>query len=136
MGKVTRLFSVFFSLYCPIYVKESKTVLESGFDAVDSGFQVLDASLCPDSNRWWDSGFLELYSRFQQQNVLGFLFMGRLAIVFHSALFTVSYLKKTKQNKTKQKELCAKRVVQFSFLFFCSSAMPTFRSLNSLTASV
>ena len=51
---------------------QSKTVLESGLHAVDSGFQVLDSSLCqysgtwiPDSNRWGDSGFLELYSRFQ-----------------------------------------------------------------------
>ena len=27
-------------------VRESKTVLESGFHAVDSGFQALDSSLC------------------------------------------------------------------------------------------
>ena len=28
------------------HVRKSKTVLDSGFQAVDSGFQVLDSSLC------------------------------------------------------------------------------------------
>ena len=37
-------------------------VLDSGFHSVDSGFQVLVFS----SNHLWDSGFLELYSRFQK----------------------------------------------------------------------
>ena len=47
------------------------TVLDSGFHSVDSGFQVLDLRFClrgscsPDSSRLRDSGFLELYSGFQ-----------------------------------------------------------------------
>ena len=42
------------------YVRESKTVLDSGFHVMDSGFQVLDCgffvsgSWIPDSNGWWD----------------------------------------------------------------------------------
>ena len=52
------------------HVRISKTVLDSGFQAVESGLQVLDSSLC----QWnLDSGFqslvwfrnLELYSGFQ-----------------------------------------------------------------------
>ena len=51
-------------------VKEFKTVLDPGFHAVDSGGQVLDSSLCQwnlDSGfqSLVDSGFLELFSRFQ-----------------------------------------------------------------------
>ena len=39
------------------HVRESKTVLDSGFHAVDFGFQLLDSSLC----RWnLDSGFQSL----------------------------------------------------------------------------
>ena len=39
------------------HVRESKTVLDSGFHAVNSGFQVLDSSLC----QWnLDSGFKSL----------------------------------------------------------------------------
>ena len=36
------------TFYGPLsqYVRESKTVLDSGFHATDSGFQVLDSSLC------------------------------------------------------------------------------------------
>ena len=72
----------------PSHVMESKSVLDSGFHVVDSGFRVLDSSLCqwklgfwiPDSNRYWDSGFLELCFRdsktkdsgFHKQNVPGF----------------------------------------------------------------
>ena len=39
------------------HVKESRTVLDSGFHSVDSGFQVLDSSICS-----WklDSGFQSL----------------------------------------------------------------------------
>ena len=46
-------------------LRESKTVLDSGFHAVDYGFQVLDSVLF--ARRTWilDSGFLEMYSRFQ-----------------------------------------------------------------------
>ena len=50
--------------------KESKTVLDSGFHAVNSGFQVLHFSLCQWNQEtfmaWWnlDSGFLEVYSKF------------------------------------------------------------------------
>ena len=59
----------------PPRVRESKTVLDSGFQAVDSGFQVLDSSLW----QWsLDSGFqllvnfgfLELYSKFQNPGFL------------------------------------------------------------------
>ena len=51
-------------------VKEFKTVLDPRFDAVDSGGQVLDSSLCQwnlDSGfqSLVDSGILELFSRFQ-----------------------------------------------------------------------
>ena len=39
------------------HIRESRTVLDSGFHAVDSGFQVLDSSLC----QWnVDSGFQSL----------------------------------------------------------------------------
>ena len=52
------------------YVRESRTVLDSGFHVVDFGFQVLDSSLCQrnldsEFQSWGDSGFLELYSGFQ-----------------------------------------------------------------------
>ena len=52
------------------HVKGSKTALDSGINAVDSGFLVLDSSL----RQWnlesrfqsfWDYRFLELYSGFQ-----------------------------------------------------------------------
>ena len=39
------------------HVRESKTVLESGFRTVDSGFQVLDSSICQEN---LDSGFQSL----------------------------------------------------------------------------
>ena len=42
----------------PVHVMESKAVLDSGFQAVDSRFQIL----CQCS---MDSGFLEFYSGFQ-----------------------------------------------------------------------
>ena len=43
-------------------MRESKTVLDSGFLVMDSGIQVLDSSLC----QWnLDSGFLELHLGFQ-----------------------------------------------------------------------
>ena len=47
-------------------VRESKTVLDSRFHAVDSGFQVLDIELfvrgtwIPDANRWWDPDSLSV----------------------------------------------------------------------------
>ena len=53
------------------HVRESKTVCDSGFHAVDSRFQVLDSRFfisgtwILDSNRQWNSGFLQLYSGFQ-----------------------------------------------------------------------
>ena len=46
------------------HVRESKTVLDSGFHAVDSRFFV-SGTWVLDSNRQWDSGFLQLYSGFQ-----------------------------------------------------------------------
>ena len=71
-------------LYLP-HVRESKTVLDSGFHTLDSGFQVLDSSLlsaelgfwipivsgisdslsCIPDSKTQNSGFLELYSGFQ-----------------------------------------------------------------------
>ena len=56
------------------FVTESKRVLDSGLLALDSGFQLLDSSLCQwdmvlDFNRQWDSGFFGLYSVLQS---LGF----------------------------------------------------------------
>ena len=51
--------------------RESKTALDSGFNAVDSEFPVLDSwffvseSWILDFNLYWSSGFLELYSGFQ-----------------------------------------------------------------------
>ena len=42
-------------------VRESKTVLDTGFHAMNSGFQVLDSRF----QLFWDSGFLEQYSIFQ-----------------------------------------------------------------------
>ena len=59
--------------HCLPHVRESKKVLDSGFHAVDSGFQVLDSSLFQwnldsGSNRWWYSGFLELYSESTRKN--------------------------------------------------------------------
>ena len=55
------------------HVRNLKTVLDSEFHVVDSGFQApaLDSGFfdcgtwVPDSNPKWDSGFLELYSEFQ-----------------------------------------------------------------------
>ena len=45
-----------------LHVRESKTVLDSGFHAVDYGFQVLDSSIC----QWdLDSGFHAVDSRFK-----------------------------------------------------------------------
>ena len=55
----------------PMHVRECKTVLESGFHAVDFQIPVLDSSSffligtwISDSNCLWDSGFLELDSGF------------------------------------------------------------------------
>ena len=68
------------------HVRGSKTLLESGFHAIEPVIQVLDCGffVCgiwiSDSNRWWDTGFLELYYGFQrpefwipQQTFDGFL---------------------------------------------------------------
>ena len=47
------------------HARESKTVLDSGFHAVDSGFQVLDSSLCQ-----WNLGCQSLVGfRIPQENV-------------------------------------------------------------------
>ena len=42
---------------CHPCIRKTKTVLDSGFHAVDSGFQILDSSLC---QRNLDSGFQSL----------------------------------------------------------------------------
>ena len=53
------------------HVRDPRTVLDSGFHAVNSRFQVLDSRLLisgtwiQDCNRWWVSRLLELYSGFQ-----------------------------------------------------------------------
>ena len=45
------------SIFRPMYLRESKTVWDSGFNAVDSRFQALDSELC----QWnLDSGFQSL----------------------------------------------------------------------------
>ena len=64
------LLTLTLSMQLSLHVRESKTVLDSGFHTVDSGFQVLDSSLCQ-----WNLesglqlfvgfGFIELYSGFQ-----------------------------------------------------------------------
>ena len=54
------------------HVKKAKTVLDSGFHAMDSGFQVLKSwffvsgTWILDTNPYFDSEFLELYSGFQR----------------------------------------------------------------------
>ena len=59
-------FSTRFIIRCSS-VRESKTVLDSGFQAMDPGFQVMGSGFLvsgigiPDSNRWQDPGFLKLY---------------------------------------------------------------------------
>ena len=45
--------------------RESKTVVDSGFHAVDSRFQVLDSGFFVSETWIPDSGFLELFSGFQ-----------------------------------------------------------------------
>ena len=74
------------------HIRESKTVLDSGFHAIDCGFQVLDFSLCQQNldsgfQSLVGSGFLEVYSGFQsprfripQEKVPGFPYMGRLSV--------------------------------------------------------
>ena len=57
-------FSEFLFLYFSPYERKSKTVLDSGFHAVDSG-SFVSTTWIPDSNRQWDFRFLELYSGFQ-----------------------------------------------------------------------
>ena len=48
------LLTLTLSMQLSLHVRESKTVLDSGFHTVDSGFQVLDPSLC----QWnLESGF-------------------------------------------------------------------------------
>ena len=98
------------------HVKESKTILDSGFHVVDSGFRIpitgfqifFSWTWIQDSNRLWDSGFLELFSGFQgpgfriprakisQIPESGFPYMGRavgleglriLCIFFHLSEF-------------------------------------------------
>ena len=57
-----------FSTTVSLLVRESNTVLNSRFHAVNSGFQVLDfgffvsGTWISDSIREWNSGFLGLYS--------------------------------------------------------------------------
>ena len=73
--------------HCLPHVRESKKVLDSGFHAVDSGFQVLDSSLFQwnldsGSNRWWYSGFLELYSESTRKNFPDY----RIRIPLHEAI--------------------------------------------------
>ena len=49
------------------WVSYYKTVLDSRFQVLDSRFFV-SRTWIPDSNHWWGSGFLELYSGFQSPN--------------------------------------------------------------------
>ena len=56
------------------HVRESKTLLYSGFHAADSRYciPVFDSGTwILDSNRYWDSGLLELFSGFHKQNFPG-----------------------------------------------------------------
>ena len=51
---------------CSPHVRETKTVLDSGFHAVDSGFQIsCQWTLDSGFHRKWDSGFIGLNSGFQ-----------------------------------------------------------------------
>ena len=68
---VSSLLSVKFVMICVShYVRKCKTVLDSGFHAVESKFQVLNfgflvsGTWIPDFNRLRDSEFLELNSGF------------------------------------------------------------------------
>ena len=54
------------------HVRQSRAVLDSGFHAMDSGFQLLHSEFLvsgtnwiPDTNRFRHSGFVKLYSGFQ-----------------------------------------------------------------------
>ena len=52
-----------FSFHRLAHVRQSKTVLDSGFHKLDSGLFV-NGTWIPGSSPYWDSGFLELYSGF------------------------------------------------------------------------
>ena len=58
MGKPVVVSAVFLSLH----IRESKTVLDSGFQVPMLVF--VSGTWIPDSNLKWDSGSLELYSGF------------------------------------------------------------------------
>ena len=78
------------------------TVLDSGFHAMDFGFQVLDSRFfisgtwIPDSIRWRDSRFLELYSGFQKSRFR--IVKAKIYLIpnFTSKNFLVPYLELTK----------------------------------------
>ena len=67
-----QLFPLF---YTSPNVRESKTDFDSGFHAVDSGFQIPGTKLqilCQwilDFNHYWDSGFLTKYSGLQKPGI-------------------------------------------------------------------
>ena len=56
------------------HVRQSKTVLDSGYNATDSGFQLMYSEFLvsgtnsiPDTNSFRDSGFFKLYSGFHKK---------------------------------------------------------------------
>ena len=62
--KQTQIYLSFRAFFSP-HVRKSKTVLDFGFRAVDSGFKLLDSPSLLSGSWIPDSGFLQLYSRFQ-----------------------------------------------------------------------
>ena len=73
------------------HVRESKTntVLDSGFQATNSEFQILVSSFCH-FYCWSDPGFLEVYFRFQR---LGFQFLQVKFPVFRIPLHGATYIR-------------------------------------------
>ena len=94
-----------FFLFVLPHVRESNTVLDSGFHDVDStGIPVIFSGSCIlDSNLKWDSGFLQLHvfripqAQFPGFRNLGLPYMWRF--VKHVSMFLSTHSSVTKHNK-------------------------------------